>query len=451
MNFHRRSRIMSRMMPGMILMLTPVLTMVNGLVPCAMAAPVAAEPTEVIYHTKLHDTLIDLARRYFNRVEDYRVVQQLNHVPIPEHLQPDIDLHIPVAILRGDPATATVLTFRGDVRLGEDRHPITPGAMLTEGLRIETGAASFLTFRAADGSSVTMPSQSVMRLERMRRILFTGTLDQRFSVERGRLETTVAKQIGPGSHYEVRTPIAVSAVRGTVFRVAYGALGQDNSLTEVLGGTVAVSGPGGKAPVPVPVGIGAAVAPGGGVKTETLLPAPTFADSNRLQAGRDLRFALAPVPGAAGYHLDIARDAAFQDVVAETRSTTPEASLAALPDGTWFVRAAAIAPSGLEGLPATQPFDRHLQLFKAAIARDRRNYRVTWTYAGQPGAHFRVQLQPTGPHPSRLALDEDRLFSNALVLDGVPPGLYRWRVGAINGQDETWTAWREVKIEGAGK
>jgi hypothetical protein len=169
-----------------------------------------------------------------------------------------------------------------------------------------------------------MPSQSVMHLSRMRRIIFTNTLDQQFTVERGRMETTVTKQVGPGSHYEVRTPIAVSAVRGTVFRVAYDDTAAGASLTEVLDGTVAVGAPGARQSVPVPIGIGAAVARDGSVRTEDLLPAPALAEGNRLQAGRALRFSLGPVPGAVSYHLEIARDAAFQDIVAETRASTPE-------------------------------------------------------------------------------------------------------------------------------
>lgn len=452
MNIQRRARIMSRMMPGMIM----ALALTGG-----TAMPVHAAPPvsgEVIYHSKLNDTLIDLARRYFNRIEDYRVVQQLNHVPIPEHLQPGIDLRIPVAILRATPVTATIISFRGDVRLGEDRHAATTGATLTEGMRIETGTSSFLSFRAADGSTITMPSQSILRLARMRRIIFTNTLDQQFAVEQGRMETTVTKQVGPGSHYEVRTPIAVSAVRGTVFRVAYDPELQgtaSTSLTEVLNGTVAVGAPGARQSVPVPVGIGAAVARDGSVRTEDLLPAPALVEGNRLQAGRSLRFGLGPVPGAVGYHLQIARDAAFQDIVAETRSATPEGRFDALPDGAWFLRATALSRSGFEGLPATQPFERHPHAFEAAITRTKtREYRVTWDYAGEPGAHFHFQLVPIGRHVNRhgqIALDEDRLHSNALRLDDVPPGGYRWRVGAINGQDELWTPWRDVTIERSGK
>lgn len=456
MSIQRRARIMSRMMPGMIQALAATgLAMVGPALPARADTPDAPPSGEVIYHSKLNDTLIDLARRYFNRVEDYRVVQQINHVPIPEHLQPGVDLRIPIAILRGTPVTATIISFRGDVRLGDDRHEATVGATLSEGTRIETGAGSFLSFRAADRSIVTIPSQSVLRLERMRRIIFTNTLDQRFTVERGRMETTVTKQVGPGSHYEVRTPIAVSAVRGTVFRVAYDQAAAGSSLTEVLDGTVAVGAPGARQSVPVPVGIGAAVAHDGSVRTETLLPPPALAESNRLQAGRALRFGLNPVPGAVGYHLEIARDGAFQDIVAETRSSTPEGRFDTLPDGAWFLRATALSPTGFEGLPATQAFERHPRAFDAAITRTSgHEYRVAWDYAGEAGAHFHFQLVPAARHKGRdgqIALDEDRLHSNALVLDDVPPGGYRWRVGAINGQDELWTPWRDVIIERSGK
>lgn len=445
MNIQRRARIMSSMVPGMMMVLAAM-----AVSPTASRAQEARPPAEVIYHTKITDTLIDLARRYFNRVEDYRIVQQLNHVPVPEHLKPGIDLRIPVALLRGDPVTATVVTFRGDVRMGEDRRAVTPGAILAEGTRIETGPASFLTLRAADGSIVTIPSQSVLRLERMRRLIFTNTLDQQFVVERGRLETTVAKQVGPGSRYEIRTPIAVSAVRGTVFRVAYDGLGGStaSSITEVLGGTVAVGAPGARQAMPVPLGMGAAVARDGGVRTETLLPPPALADANRMQAGRTLRFAMAPVPGAVSYHMQIASDAAFQDIRAETRSTGPEGKFDALPDGPWFLRATAISASGFEGLPATQPFERRPHALDATLTWVKPGeYRARWDYAGDPDVHFRFQMLPTGRHRP-IALDEDGLHASTLLLDDVPPGPYRWRVGAINGKngEDMWTPWRDVII-----
>lgn len=446
MNTHFQARRMPRMMAGITTALNLVL--LCGLPSAALAQNAAFpnSPSEATYRTHLHDTLIDLARRYFIRVDDYRVVQQLNHVPIPEHLQPDVDLRIPGNLLRGASVTASVISFRGDVRLGEDRHAAAQGDVLAEGTRIETGAGSFLSLRAADGSIVTLPSQSVVRLSRMRRILLTGTLDQQFSVEHGRLETTVAKQVGPGSHYEVRTPIAVSAVRGTVFRVNYG---DGPSLTEVLGGTVAVGAPGAAHPQAIPVGEGAAVAPGGGIHTEPLLPAPAFAESNRLQAGHELRFALSAVPGAASYHLQIARDAAFQDIVAETTSPTPDGHFASLPAGSWFARATAISTTGFEGLPATQNFERRAHALDADIARlSARSWRVTWHYSGDPGTHFRVQVIPTSKH-AKLSLDEDNLHGAALRLDDLPPGPYRWRVGAVSSpaqKDDLWTEWREISI-----
>jgi hypothetical protein len=137
MNIQRRARIMSRMMPGMIMALAMMGAIMGGTaMPAQADAPASGE---VIYHSKLNDTLIDLARRYFNRVEDYRVVQQLNHVAVPEHLQPNIDLRIPISILRATPVTATIISFRGDVRLGDDRHGASVGAILNEGMRIETG------------------------------------------------------------------------------------------------------------------------------------------------------------------------------------------------------------------------------------------------------------------------------------------------------------------------
>ncbi len=407
---------------------------------------------EVLYRTKLHDTLYDLARRYMVRQSDYLTVQTLNHVRTPEHLPPNLQLRIPVALLKSELVTAQVVSFRGDVRIGEDRRAPQVGATLAEGARLETGPGAFLTIKAVDGSIIVMPSQSVMRLARMRRMLLTGGIDQEFAVERGHIQTEVMPQTNPNSHYQFRTPIAVSAVRGTVFRVAYG---DGPSITEVLGGIVVVGRPGAGKPVPVPKGMGAAVSASGEIATEVLLPPPALMVPDAVLSSRNVHFAFAPVAGAVRYHAQISLDAPFHNVVDEVITPSPEANFAKLANGHYFLRATAISAKGFEGLPAIYPVDRKLVIIEGAVTRlNRREYSFNWQYNGDPAEHYRFQLDPVGNGAIGL-LDQPNLRGTTLVLDDFAPGTYRWRVGAVvaradGSRDIIWTPFSPVRLTRPG-
>lgn len=411
--------------------------------PCAVAAAEPDAKTEVVYRTKPNDTLYDLARRYFVRQADYRIVQTLNHVTTPEHLPPNRNLRVPVALLRGAPVQAVILSFSGDVTVSGAR--ARPGMALNEGARLQTGASSFLTIKASDGSRVSMPSQSVMLLSRMRRILLTDGLDQEFTVERGRVQTSVMPQTNPNSQYLLRTPIAVSAVRGTEFRVAYG---DGPSLTEVLGGHVAVGQPGAANPTSIPPGIGAALSADGGMATEKLLPPPALAGPMPVQSDEQVRFVFAPVPGAVRYRVQLARDAAFNEVFADADSTTPEVTVDQVADGHYFARATAFSATKFEGLPAVYPFDRRLRSITGdASELPDGTLRFTWTIRGgdDRAAHF--QIYPYAG--TRPLLDGTGMAGNMATVRSLPPGSYRWRVGLpvdADGTPELWTPLMRVDV-----
>jgi hypothetical protein len=59
-----------------------------------VAAP-AARPDEIVYTVQAGDTLIDLAKRGFNRRVDYVVAQRLNRITNPRALQPGSAMRIP--------------------------------------------------------------------------------------------------------------------------------------------------------------------------------------------------------------------------------------------------------------------------------------------------------------------------------------------------------------------
>lgn len=412
----------------------------------AALSPAAALPQppedSIRYVVRRNDTLIALAARYLRHRADYALVQRRNHVRDPRHLAIGSTLVIPKTLLRGTPLAATLLTFRGAVAIARGKATIAPekGLALMEGDRLRTDAASFATVMLANGSRVTMPSNATIRLETMRRLLLNDALDFSIAVDEGRAETSVTP-LPPGKGwFRLRTPAAVSAVRGTEFRVAFDGA-QKPSLTEVTQGTVAVGAPAAPAATPVEAGFGATVAPNGKLATEALLPAPALRDAGRVQIDPAVRLAFDPVAGATGYHVQIAADAGGVDVAAETRTTEPLATFDGIANGNWFVRATAVAPSGLEGKGQSYAMRRVLTGLGAEASPDGDGYRFKWFGAGAGQRYYRFQLL-TREDGGAALVDEPGIAGDMLVLHGLGAGTYYWRVGVQQfGDGEMTTNW----------
>ncbi len=411
-----------------------------------------AEAGDVLSYTvKRGDTLIGLNERFFTRHGDYRIVQRLNRVKNPLLLPTGASLNIPTSVLRSTPIKANVAAYRGDVKIvsGSETGGPTVGKLITEGMLLETGTNGFLTLVLEQGSRVSLPSKSRVRVVRLRKYIMTGSTDLDFAIENGRTETSVTPFKDSNSHFRMRTPVAVSAVRGTTFRVGFDDGGKP-SLTEVVEGHVAVNANLGGAGSILPTGFGAAVTKAGGFNQEQLLPAPAVVEPGRLQNSAQVSFTLSPTPAASGYLVQVAADAGFVDVVAANQSASPQIGFGNLPDGNYFVRALAIAPSGLQGLSETFSFKRRLTAVSAsAVAGEANALRFAWLGQGDAKQVYRLQVK--SEIESLLpVIDEVGLEQPDLTVVNLKPGVYHWRVGttryADDGVEQSWTSYEKLTV-----
>ena len=389
------------------------------------------------YVVRPGDTLIDLATAYLNRPSDYRPVQRANRVVNPRRLSIGRTLAIPVSLLRADPDLAHISSFRGAVTLSESGRvaPPSPGQSVSEGAILTTGANAFVRLALSDGSHVVVPSNSRVRLTRLRRYALNGAVDHALTVEAGRAESRVTPRRRPGG-FVVRTPVSVSAVRGTDFRVAFNDAA-DRSATEVIEGVVEVDSGDGLSEAFAVANQGVATS-----LTDTrlvpLLPAPALAHPDEVQSGPVVDFALTPLDGAAAYRGRLATDAGMIDAFAETDSAPHHTRLtyAGLADGAYFVRLSALSPEGMEGRSTTYSFIRARNgvggLASSSEARDnRRFYRFRWEAEGEGEARFRFQLSredAEGRAEGPPLVDQPGVAEQAFTLSDLPPGVYTWRV-----------------------
>ncbi len=437
-----------------------------GALALALAAPaaVAAVPSEgaagkamVNYAVKRGDTLHTLARRYLLRPADYRTVQMLNKIADPRRIPVGTWLRIPFVLLKTEPLTARVVAVRGSVSMRRAENggpPLVPevGAAVTQGTVLETGSDGFLSMALPNGSRTSLPTRTRLRIEQLRRVLLTNSIDYDFIVDGGKVEIKAAP-LGsdPNNRFRIRTRRAIAAVRGTQFRVGFA---DDMSLAEVLEGSVAASAdqgaaPTALAPTSLAAGFGAVITPAGSVAPEALLPAPELLAPGKVQVDPLVRLAIAPAAQARGYHLQVGRDSGFLAVVAEAHSETGQFALADIPNGGLFVRISAIASSGLEGMAQTYAMRRVLAGLAASASAEADTMRFAWggEGAGKRSYHFQLGLdRADGP----LLVDEAGLAGESMVLRHLGPGVYRWRVGvrqsAEDGVVENWLPFEKLTV-----
>lgn len=408
--------------------------------------PVASGPETIVYEIKRGDNLYTLASRYFTSIGSIRPVQKLNGIANVYRVPVATRLRIPVSILRAEPLKARVLAMRGAVSAlqGGRALPLANGTEIAPDTVIETGADGLITLALPNGSRTSLPTRTRLRITQLRRFLLTNSIDYDFTVETGKAETTATPLGTGGGLFRIRTPRAVAAVRGTQFRVG---LAGEAALAEVLEGTVAA---GAADAVPEPIGKGyGAVVTDAGLSKEALLPPPVLTAPGKVQVDPLVRLAYEAGASAKGYHLQIAKDASFTEVIADRAGTEPVFELAEIPDGSLFVRASAIATSGLEGEVQTYAMRRRLTGLSAAAAADADRMTFKWGGSGSGRRLYRFQLARDAKGTAML-IDEPGLESEGIALGALGAGTYFWRVGVQqfgdDGVTENWLPFEKIII-----
>ena len=337
-----------------------------ALLSCALTAPAHSQPAgalgeDFIYRVRQGDTLINLATQYTRNQANWAPLQTLNKVVAPELLPIGLELRIPLAMIPERAAEARVLHVSGQANM--NGQPLRPGQNLAEGSTVVTAQNGFVTLELADGSKLTLPAGGSVELARLRQFEGTALTDSVIHVQRGSVESTVAPTGQGVGRFEVRTPVAVTGVRGTRFRVQSGAGGVQS---EVLEGSVRLQphAPGTTPAKPVAVarGYGAAVRNDGSVSgVRELLAAPQLSAPER-SGGGGWTSTFAPVAGAQRYLVRVSRDADGTLPVSSAAFPTNDIRFTAPGPGTYYVSVRAIDDLGLSGQDAVATFKGANQL-----------------------------------------------------------------------------------------
>lgn len=413
-----------------------------ALLTAGAGAPALAEGPLTPYEVRAGDTLYRLAQRYLESPEDWRALARLNRVSDPKRLPIGATLLVPADRVRGVARHATVLYLKGLVVADAPARELQVGDELPEGTALRVHEGAFVGLGLADGSTLHLPARSQLTLERLRQSDGIGGARNTLRLDRGRVDSRVRPQ-PTGSRFDVRTPLAVTGVRGTSFGVA---LSEDGAraFSDVIAGRVAVAA--GELPQ-APVELGA----GQGAVTESatqvprvlpLLPAPALGAAELRVERLPHALALAPLPGAQAYRLQVEEAAAGADGQATARVLFDAVArgapppLSGLPDGEYRLRLRAIDAEGLMGGEATA----RLRVKATPIAPLARSPeanalvgvgRVALRCTEVPGAiayDLQVSRDPAFQQPFAEARQSGRCAFEVPIAE---PGALHWRVASV--------------------
>lgn len=416
----------------------------------------SADKNAIPYVIKSGDTLLDIKNKYIRPEISYRLIQKYNGIHNAKRLKVGSTILLPRQYLRFQSSDAQILSLRGDIIIDNKQSGKTQykvGDTIGEGAVINTGRSSFMSLALEDGSTISLPSNSNVTLRRLRRYILERAIDYDFDISKGGSRTKVTPLRGENDRFQVRTPKAVSAVRGTEFQMRVDE-NNDNAISEVIEGALAVSNIITGNDADLPAGNGWAVTRSGSEIKEKLLPAPHLIDASNTQKDDELLFQIEPVTGAVSYRIALANDAGFVEQFADIITQSNNVTLPSIDNGRYFVRVSALSANGIEGLYNNYSFKRRLNSVSAGSDQSDDGFTFKWSARGegQKNYHFQLLASDAAGNPMNniAIIDEAGLIGDNIIISDIAPGQYIWRVGTVlfaDGEvDTSWTDYQKLTI-----
>lgn len=457
MNKRPKAKLTALIMAASLLALTNAaraeLSVTQGSAYAATDARSAAVP-EWIYTLRPGDTFPAVARELLASGYSATRLLQYNGLQSGNMVQEGDSIRLPLNWLKRQPEPARTVSVSGSVQLisGIDgrKQPLREDSLVRVGDEILSGSGS-ATVELADGSEIRISPNSRLIFNRLTQYGKSGMVDTRLRLDQGEVHTRVKPVIEGGARFEIETPSAVAAVRGTAFALQTSGRGTNLQVTK---GVVDFGAPGKTRRIPAGYSASVSTSSGAGLAIHRLPPAPAIepitTPITRFPA--ELRWKQSPSPE---YRLDIFETESGRWVESrKLRGNTFDISL--LDNGDYELQLAGLDSRGIAGMPAVMPLEVALQARAATLVLpedgatandDMPEFR--WSMNGSNEV-ARVEIAEDMDFRSPITTSEWAPENSALPAKPLGPGQYYWRVVTeAGGNSVASTAPRKLVVNGS--
>lgn len=404
----------------------------------ANAQPVESTPNLplIVYKIQTGDTLSQLSRKYLKQPADLETIRDLNHLRSIDLLPSGELLKVPREAVKQSPSQATVISLScaRAIRAGTPLRPMSIGSVLNEGAIVDIPAECHMSMLLEDSSIIRLPSSAAIKITVLRKNALESSPEVQLDLVRGRIELEVYKNRSQTTPFEVRTPLSITGVRGTEFRVGY-APDQQTGQVEVVGGVVKAMGLKDAEAQSVSKGQGMPIdSAGKALPIERLLPAPVFERAevfNRAQNAYDIKL----TSRAHASHYIAIRTKSVNLMSERTSQTirTPEIKTSSLNKDATFYQFSSVSNSGLIG-PSRQ--------YGFCIAQvDVKSGRCRATFDAPMTENVMITFTLTkfsqGSEQELVSTKKLQSRNGQFTIEGLPPGYYKWNMSYATEQTGT--------------
>jgi hypothetical protein len=307
------------------------------------------------YSVRPGDTLVSITKEHLQSPHLWKNVASYNNISGDYLIWVGQQLRIPVAWLRRTPAPALLVSLSGEVQVLEPDQTWRKARLweeLPSGTQVKVGRNSSAKLQFADTTSLIMQPDTALVLDRLSTYAGRHMADTQMRLKQGRIEVIANPRNSRGQIFEVVTPSAIAAVRGTRFIVQ---LENNQMIEQTLQGIVSLETKFGQ--LSVLQGFGSVVSEGAApLPPERLLPPPSLGKLPSLYTSLPITVPLNPQEQLNQWVFQLGHDPEMAQLIKEFKTNLFPIDLGGLANGVYYLRAWQVDLRGIPTLAANHTF-----------------------------------------------------------------------------------------------
>lgn len=393
------------------------------------------------YTLRPGDNLQKVSQGLLNRQHTWTDLIRYNKIEQVSALAPGSIIKIPMHWLKHQPKPAVAKSVSGSALIKRASKSVFKLLKTNMNIRVGDEVATKkgnVLIEFADSSTIRLEENSNLVFNKLSHFGKTGMVDTRLRLKRGSLSTEVTPLV-KGSRYEITTPSAVAAVRGTEFRLS--TQGNETQL-EVIEGEVSFAGEHGT--TQVFAGNGARIKKGSAIIEQTkLADAPKALFAERVVDDLPSTLSWEEQKSAEAYRVQLTDNKQNGKLVKQGKIQKPELELEHIENGEYDVSMRAIDANGFEGVDSvtriavdigTEQAKLIAPLAKSVLDSTKPTF--SWNFV-KPDTLGKLQISKDKGFNLLISQTDFDAAQQIAPRKALMPGSYYWRVVSLADDGET--------------